>query len=190
MTAALSWPALRPPRPPLRAPGATRRRPHPGRRRGDPRGGRHQHQSRHRAVLRAARGCGRARRAAARQPGGVLSALDGSDADDAFAAIRLAEPGGLGTSARHDVQRPAAVSLGAAMARQPRRDPIARQYVTGIQGRLRHRPAGAARRPQSRRRRHVAGGRSLPCLPRRLPRQPCGAQARAGDRASGARRKR
>lgn len=60
----------------------------------------------------------------------VLSELTQADADDAFAAIRLAEPGGLGTSARHDVHRPAAVSLGAAMREAAARDSIARQYVT------------------------------------------------------------
>ncbi|WP_246685037.1 triphosphoribosyl-dephospho-CoA synthase [Methylobacterium sp. WL69] len=62
--------------------------------------------------------------------------LDGFDADDAaevYAAIRLANPGGLGTAARHDVTGPdAPPSLRAAMAEAAPRDAIARAYVGGF----------------------------------------------------------
>ncbi|MCJ2035891.1 triphosphoribosyl-dephospho-CoA synthase [Methylobacterium sp. J-068] len=79
--------------------------------------------------------------AAAAETGGALRdalhrILDGFDADDAadvFAAIRRANPGGLGKAARHDVtdsQAPA--SLAAAMAEAAPRDAIARAYVTGF----------------------------------------------------------
>ncbi len=62
----------------------------------------------------------------------VLARLDRQDADFAFRAIRLAEPGGLGSSARHDVRRPARVDLRTAMAEAGERDRIAAQYVTGF----------------------------------------------------------
>lgn len=62
----------------------------------------------------------------------VLTALDIGDAELAFAAIRLANPGGLGDSAQHDVRRPATVSLTAAMAEAQDRDLVARQYATGF----------------------------------------------------------
>ena len=76
--------------------------------------------------------------AAAMLPGGalrerlrrVLDRLDVVDAESAFAAIRLAEPGGLGTPPEHDVRRPAAVSLLAAMKAARDRDRIAYQYAT------------------------------------------------------------
>jgi triphosphoribosyl-dephospho-CoA synthase len=63
----------------------------------------------------------------------VLAALDVADAEQAFAAIRLAEPAGLGESAEHDVRRPATVTLLAAMTTAAERDRIARQYATGFQ---------------------------------------------------------
>ncbi len=62
---------------------------------------------------------------------GVLDALDVADAELAFRAIRLARPGGLGTSRRHDVSAPATVTLRAAMAEARNRDRIAAQYVNG-----------------------------------------------------------
>jgi triphosphoribosyl-dephospho-CoA synthase len=60
----------------------------------------------------------------------VLDGLDRSDAQDVFAAIGAANPGGLGRAARHDVNAPAAVTLREAMAEAADRDRIARQYVT------------------------------------------------------------
>ena len=80
--------------------------------------------------------------AAAESPGplrtaldGVLDRLDASDAEAAFAAIRLANPGGLGRAARHDVDGSDASgcpTLRDAMAEAAPRDRIARAYVTGF----------------------------------------------------------
>lgn len=60
--------------------------------------------------------------------GEVLRELDREDAEQVFRAIRLAAPGGLGRSDRHDVHQPARVSLREAMAVAARRDRIAYQY--------------------------------------------------------------
>ena len=60
----------------------------------------------------------------------VLAGLDIADAEAAFAAIRLAEPGGLGRQPQHDVRGPATVSLLAAMAAARDYDRIACQYTT------------------------------------------------------------
>jgi len=62
----------------------------------------------------------------------ILARLDVADAEQAFAAIRLAEPGGLGAAPQHDVRAPATVSLGAAMAAAADRDRIAAQYAGGF----------------------------------------------------------
>lgn len=62
----------------------------------------------------------------------VLDGLDIGDADDAFAAIRRAAPGGLGRAARHDVFAPAQVTLKQAMSEAADRDRIARQYATAF----------------------------------------------------------
>jgi triphosphoribosyl-dephospho-CoA synthase len=64
--------------------------------------------------------------------GDVLAGLDRADAEQAFAAIRLAAPAGLGEVTEHDVRRPATVTLRAAMAAARERDRIARQYATGF----------------------------------------------------------
>jgi triphosphoribosyl-dephospho-CoA synthase len=61
----------------------------------------------------------------------VLAELDINDAELSYQAIRLAAPGGLGSSERHDVNRPARVTLLQAMAEARERDTIARAYVTG-----------------------------------------------------------
>jgi triphosphoribosyl-dephospho-CoA synthase len=61
---------------------------------------------------------------------GVLSALTVKDAELAYRAIRLARPGGLGSSARHDVAAPPAVDLREAMREAAGRDRIASQYET------------------------------------------------------------
>lgn len=62
--------------------------------------------------------------------GRVLTDLEVGDAEQAFQAIRLAEPAGLGHSERHDVRQAAKVTLLEAMAEAAPRDLIARQYVT------------------------------------------------------------
>ena len=62
----------------------------------------------------------------------IIAAADGADAEAVFAAIRLANPGGLGSAERHDVRQPAAVSLAEAMAEAAERDSIARQWSSGF----------------------------------------------------------
>lgn len=62
----------------------------------------------------------------------VLADLDREDAANAFEAIRLASPAGLGAAARHDVREPAAATLREAMAEAASRDRIARAYADGF----------------------------------------------------------
>jgi len=62
----------------------------------------------------------------------VLAGLTLADAEAAFAAIRLANPGGLGDSPRHDVRAPARIGLREAMAEARHRDRIAEQYAGGF----------------------------------------------------------
>src|SRR5258706_3426497 len=62
----------------------------------------------------------------------VLDDLDIRDADDAFAAIVQASPGGLGHVERHDVFAAAQGPLKQAMAEAAHRDPVARQYATSF----------------------------------------------------------
>jgi len=59
----------------------------------------------------------------------VLLELTIDDASQAYQAIRLASPAGLGDSASHDVNRQADVSLLEAMRFSAERDLIARQYI-------------------------------------------------------------
>ena len=75
--------------------------------------------------------------AAAEQPGDlrqsldrVLARLTRADAVLAYRAIRLAAPGGLGTSDRHDVASEPTVTLLEAMRAAAGRDRIAMQYAT------------------------------------------------------------
>lgn len=63
----------------------------------------------------------------------VLDQLSVQDAEDAFSAIRLANPAGLGHSAQHDVTAPVSVSLFAAMQEAADRDLVARQYINSFQ---------------------------------------------------------
>lgn len=63
----------------------------------------------------------------------VLAELDVTDAELAYRAIRLAQPGGLGASARHDVSSTPTVTLLEAMQEARLRDRIASQYVTGFE---------------------------------------------------------
>jgi triphosphoribosyl-dephospho-CoA synthase len=60
----------------------------------------------------------------------VLAGLDVYDAELAYRAIRMAEPGGLGRADRHDVAHPPRVTLREAMHEARERDRIAYQYVT------------------------------------------------------------
>ena len=62
----------------------------------------------------------------------VLTRLDRADAMLAYEAIRLAAPGGLGRTPRHDVAEEPDVTLLGAMRSAARRDRIARQYATGF----------------------------------------------------------
>jgi triphosphoribosyl-dephospho-CoA synthase len=63
----------------------------------------------------------------------VLQDLSLSDAEHAFAAIRRANPGGLGRSAEQDVGAAPTVTLLEAMRLAAGRDRIARQYATGYE---------------------------------------------------------
>lgn len=60
----------------------------------------------------------------------VLRTLSVADAEQAYAAIRIASPGGLGDGNEHDVRKPAKIDLRAAMGSAEFRDQIARQFVT------------------------------------------------------------
>lgn len=63
----------------------------------------------------------------------VLAGFDASDAADVFAAIRRANPGGLGRAACHDVAGDGPVPpLAEAMAEAAPRDRIARAYTDGF----------------------------------------------------------
>ena len=62
----------------------------------------------------------------------VLQRLDIADAERTFAAIRMAEPAGLGAVPQHDVREPPTVSLAVAMAAAADRDRIAAQYASGF----------------------------------------------------------
>jgi triphosphoribosyl-dephospho-CoA synthase len=60
----------------------------------------------------------------------VLAATTVGDAADAYAAIRLAAPAGLGRAPDQDVVRPPTVTLRDTMALAAARDAIAREYAT------------------------------------------------------------
>jgi triphosphoribosyl-dephospho-CoA synthase len=62
----------------------------------------------------------------------ILTGLDVRDARDAYRAIRLAEPGGLGRVRDQDVSAEPTVSLLQAMRLAAARDAIAREYATGF----------------------------------------------------------
>jgi triphosphoribosyl-dephospho-CoA synthase len=85
-------------------------------------------------VLLAAPLCG-----AAGMPGGLrqavevqLAQLGVGDAVRVYEAIRLAQPGGLGTVGEHDVADVPTVGLREAMAAAAGRDSVARQYAEGF----------------------------------------------------------
>ena len=60
----------------------------------------------------------------------VLASLTIEDARQTYAAIRLAQPGGLGQATQADVTEEPSVTLYQAMALAQERDSIAREYVT------------------------------------------------------------
>jgi triphosphoribosyl-dephospho-CoA synthase len=62
----------------------------------------------------------------------VLDGLSVADAADAFAAIRVALPAGLGEAPQHDVAEAPRIDLRAAMVTAADRDLIARQYATAF----------------------------------------------------------
>ena len=64
---------------------------------------------------------------------GILSRLDDADTNAVFAAIRRANPGGLGSAPDQDVSTPPTVGLLRAMALAADRDRIARAYVTNFE---------------------------------------------------------
>ena len=61
----------------------------------------------------------------------VLNDLTVGDADCAYRAIRLARPGGMGESSKHDISETPRVTLYQAMLEAAQRDQIARLYTTG-----------------------------------------------------------
>jgi triphosphoribosyl-dephospho-CoA synthase len=63
----------------------------------------------------------------------VLDELDLEDARRAYAAIRLARPGGMGRVPRQDVRRPPTVTLLEAMRLAAGRDGVAREYATAYE---------------------------------------------------------
>jgi triphosphoribosyl-dephospho-CoA synthase len=63
----------------------------------------------------------------------VLAALDAADANAVFAAIRSANPGGLGAAPDQDVAAHPTIGLIEAMALAADRDRIARAYVDGFE---------------------------------------------------------
>ena len=64
--------------------------------------------------------------------GELLGNLTVEDAKKAYAAIRLAHPGGLGWSTQADVAQPPAITLFQAMLLAQERDAVAREYVTNF----------------------------------------------------------
>lgn len=63
----------------------------------------------------------------------VLGALTVGDAQKVYAAIRLADPGGLGVATTQDVREEPTATLREAMALAAERDTIAREYVTDFE---------------------------------------------------------
>jgi triphosphoribosyl-dephospho-CoA synthase len=63
----------------------------------------------------------------------VLEETTVDDANRAFRAIRLANPGGLGDASQHDVRSEAVTTLRTAMAKAAHRDSIALQYASGFE---------------------------------------------------------
>ena len=172
--------------PAIAAEKASGRGAHPQSDRGNPCGRRHQHQPWHRAAGGPAGACGVAgavRRSARprcrRASREVLAGLSVADAQLAFEAIRLANPGGLGEAARHDVREPAQVSLLEAMREAANRDSIARQYVSGYADVLARGLERLAAARAAERDRRWAATEVFPGLPLPVSGFPRGAQVRA-----------
>ena len=169
--------------------GRAGRRPRARGGRGDPGGGRAEHQSRHRASVRPAR---RRRRsadgAAARRPRRALDGLDLDDARDVFAAIVLANPGGLGSAGRTMcARRPPS-----ACARRWRRRRIAiswRDNTPMASPRCSASAAALARPPRCGRLARGGGAGGLSGVPRRPSRFAYCAQVRGRDGRGGASRR-
>lgn len=108
----------------------------------------------------------------------ALETLNATDADAVFAAIRLANPGGLGQAEHHDVAHAAPAALHDAMAEAANRDRIARAYVTDFSDV----PAiGLAALAEARAARpHMVYDRNPSRLSPGGSRQPCRPQARGG----------
>lgn len=64
--------------------------------------------------------------------GKIIAASDMEDAQAVFEAIRIAQPGGLGSTDRYDVRQPATVTLPEAMTEAAGHDSIARQWTNGF----------------------------------------------------------
>ncbi len=62
----------------------------------------------------------------------VLNSSNVEDAEACFAAIRLANPAGLGAADAHDVRQPADCTLQQAMQQAANQDSIARQYINNF----------------------------------------------------------
>jgi len=62
----------------------------------------------------------------------ILRKATVDDAEQVFAAIRIANPGGLGEAPEHDVRRAARVGLRTAMSGAADRDRVAAQYESGF----------------------------------------------------------
>jgi len=67
-----------------------------------------------------------------RRVNSVLNSLTVQDARLAYAAIRIARPGGLGRVAEADIAEKPSITLLEAMALARERDSVAREYVTGF----------------------------------------------------------
>jgi len=63
----------------------------------------------------------------------ALAASTVEDTDWIYRAIRLAQPGGLGTSTEQDVSQPPTLTIPAVMALAADRDDVARELATGFQ---------------------------------------------------------
>ncbi len=62
-----------------------------------------------------------------------LQSMNAKDAEQTYAAIRLAQPGGLGTADEHDVAQDAPSDLLTAMRAAAERDLVAAQYANGFE---------------------------------------------------------
>ena len=92
----------------------------------------------------------------------VLAGLSVADARAAYAAIRLADPGGLGRADAQDVRDEPTLTLREAMALAAERDTIAREYVTDYDVTFRLAVPAIRQARQERRSRRLARRRGVP----------------------------